>query len=68
MTELAQKHKDQLESIKTDIENSYNYFRSNYTRFNAFREYIFKQQIDAGFAGILNELNMPQHEFNVLFP
>lgn len=68
MAEIAQKYQDKYTDIKKDIEGSFDFFKDNYKRFNFFRSYLFKEQIDPNFAAILNELQLPQHEFNVIYP
>ena len=65
---LAQTHTDKLVSIKKNIDSSYKFFRNNYQRFNSFRNYLFKEQIDPSLAGVLNELQLPQLEFNIIYP
>jgi hypothetical protein len=66
MAELAQKYQDELPRIKRNIENSYSWFKENYDRFNAFRKYIFKEQLDENYLNVLRTLNKPQLEFNIL--
>jgi len=66
MTEIAQKYQDELERIKKNIENSYNWFKENYKNFNRTMSYLFKTQLTKEYKKLLTDLNKPSLEFNVL--
>ena len=72
MSEIAQmlfkKHQDKLKSIKEDIDSSHEFFKENYQRFNFFRNYLLRSQLDGGYADMLASLGLPQLEFNVIYP
>src|SRR5271170_6507278 len=59
-------HKKQLDTIKENIENSFKYFEHNYKRFNTFKNIVFVSTISAAEESLLNEMNKPKVEFNVL--
>jgi len=58
--------KDKFQQIKSNIEQSYEYFKPNYERFRDFVNFIYKTTINDTEKGVLSELGKPQLEFNVL--
>lgn len=63
---IAKRHHDKLQTIKDRIELSYDYFRDNYNRFNAFRKFVFETTLSPQDISLLSELGKPQIEFNIL--
>jgi hypothetical protein len=55
-----------LDSIKDDIQRSYQYFYQNYQRFHEFMGYIYKTTLTNTDKSVLMELQKPQIEFNLL--
>ena len=66
MTEIAKKHQDQLERIKTNVRRSHDYFKPNYDRYNEFRRFVFESSLKSEEVTLLMTMNKPQLEFNVL--
>lgn len=64
--EVAQKHQEQLERIKTNVRRSHDYFKPNYDRFNEFRRFVFESSLTDEEVTLLMTLSKPQLEFNVL--
>jgi hypothetical protein len=64
--EVAQKHQQQLERIKTNVRRSHDYFKPNYDRFNEFRRFVFESSLTDEEVTLLMTLSKPQLEFNVL--
>jgi hypothetical protein len=64
--ELAKKHQDQLDRIKTSVRRSYDYFKPNYDRYNEFRQFVFESSLSADDISLLDSLSKPALEFNVL--
>lgn len=57
---------EQLERIKKNISTSYIYFNENYKRFRDYRRYVFKESLNEQQRGVLQQLNRPVVEFNIL--
>lgn len=66
MAEVAKRYQDNLKDIKKKVENSYAYFRDNYDRFNDFRKFVFQTSMSSDDITLLQELQKPQVEFNIL--
>lgn len=66
MADVAKKHQDQLERIKDNVKDSYEWFYSNYDRFTKSRNFIFKSTLNERQRSVLQELRKPELEFNVL--
>lgn len=66
MREVAQKHIERLAEIKETVRNSYDYFQHNYDRFIDFRKFVFESSMTDAEIALLQSLNRPQLEFNVL--
>src|ERR1700691_2934886 len=64
--EVAKKHQDQLDRIKTTIRRSYDYFKPNYDRYNKFRRFVFESSLTPDEISLLSDQSKPQLEFNVL--
>lgn len=64
--ELAQKHKNQLERIKKDINASYQYFVRNNQRYKEFIKFVFDTALTQDDIDKLTELKKPVLEFNIL--
>jgi hypothetical protein len=64
--EVAKKHQDELERIKTNVRRSYDYFKPNYDRFNDYRRFVFESSLRGDEITLLETLSKPQLEFNVL--
>jgi Phage P22-like portal protein len=57
---------DNLGRIRKNVASSYSYFLDNTKRFREFREYVFRQSINTQQKTILQQLNRPIVEFNIL--
>jgi hypothetical protein len=64
--EVAKKHQEQLERIKTNVRRSHDYFKPNYDRYNEFRKFVFESSLTENELTLLQSLSKPQLEFNVL--
>jgi len=64
--EVAQKHQDHLERIKTNVRRAHDYFQPNYDRYNEFRRFVFESSLSDADITLLMTLSHPQIEFNVL--
>lgn len=66
MAEVAKRHQDRLEEIQKKIAESYNYFKENYDRYTEFRRFVFESSLTSEQIQLLQSMNRPQLEFNVL--
>lgn len=57
---------EQLARIKKNISTAYMYFDDNYKRYREFRKYVFKESINEQQRAVLQQLNRPVVEFNIL--
>jgi len=57
---------DQLARIKKNVSTAYMYFNDNYKRYRDFRQYVFRESLSEQQRGVLQQLNRPVVEFNVL--
>lgn len=57
---------DQLARIKKNVSTAYMYFNDNYKRYREFRKYVFKESINEQQRAVLQQLNRPVVEFNIL--
>lgn len=57
---------DNLERIKKNVSTSYMYFNDNCKRYRDFRRYVFKESINEQQRSVLQQLNRPIVEFNIL--
>lgn len=64
--DLAQEHTDQLERIKKNVKEAYEYFKHNYDRYNEFIRFVFECSLREEEVTLLSTLSKPQLEFNVL--
>ena len=64
--EVARRHAEQLERIKTNVRRAHDYFKPNYDRFNEFRRFVFESSLKNEELTLLTTLSKPQLEFNVL--
>ncbi len=55
-----------LERIKKNVQTSYTYFQDNVKRYHDFRTYVFKESINQQQRAMLQQLNRPVIEFNIL--
>lgn len=56
----------ELDRIKKNVTNAYQYFKPNYDRFHEFRRFVFKTSISEEQRNILTILKKPIIEFNIL--
>jgi len=63
---VAQRYQDELSGIKKNIENAHEYFSNNYKIYNDFKKFVFATTISQEDEAVLQALNKPQIEFNVL--
>jgi hypothetical protein len=66
MQDVAQRYQSQLERIKKQVRDSYEYFRPNYERYNQYRKFVFDTSLSPDEITLLSDLQRPQIEFNVL--
>ncbi len=64
--EVAKRHQEQLERIKTNVRRSHDYFKPNYDRYNEFRRFVFESSLKSEELTLLTTLSKPQLEFNIL--
>jgi hypothetical protein len=64
--ELAKEYTDQLERIKKNVRQAYDYFKENYDRYNEFIRFVFECSLREEEVTLLSQLSKPQLEFNVL--
>src|SRR5258707_616981 len=57
---------EQLPRIKKNVSSSYMYFLDNYRRYRDFRRYVFKESVNEQQRAVLQQLNRPVVEFNIL--
>ena len=57
---------DQLARIKKNVSTAYMYFNENYKRYREFRKYVFRESINERQRAVLQQLNRPVVEFNIL--
>jgi hypothetical protein len=57
---------EQLERIRKNVSTSYMYFNENYKRFREFRKFVFRETINEQQRAVLQQLNRPVVEFNIL--
>lgn len=57
---------EQLARIKKNVSTAYMYFDENYKRYREFRKYVFKESINEQQRAVLQQLNRPVVEFNIL--
>lgn len=57
---------EQLPRIKKNVSTAYMYFNDNYKRYRDFRRYVFKESINEQQRAVLQQLNRPVVEFNIL--
>src|SRR6185312_4517637 len=65
---VAAKHSSQLERIKKNVMQSWEYSSDNFKRFHIFRKKLFKTFIDENQEEILTDQGKPIIEFNILMP
>lgn len=63
--DVSKIHAKELERIKKNVRNSYDYFEPNYNRFNEFRRFVFDSSLNSDDRTILRELKKPEIEFNI---
>ena len=63
---IAKQHTSQLETIKTSVEQAYQYFRPNYKRYHEFMRFVYKTTLTEDDLAVLATLGRPQIEFNVM--
>jgi len=66
MVELAQKHLDQLDRLKENVEKSHDYFKRNNRRWHEFKEFLYVTSLTDADLEVLRTLNKPELEFNIL--
>ncbi len=57
---------EQLARIKKNVSTAYMYFDDNYKRYREFRKYVFRESINEQQRAVLQQLNRPVVEFNIL--
>lgn len=64
--EVAKTYQDQLNRLKKDVKNTHIYWKPNYDLFNEMRRFVFDTSLTADDKMVLNTLNKPVIEFNIL--
>lgn len=64
--DVALRHQEQLERIKTNVRRAHDYFKPNYDRYNEFMRFVFDSSLSSDDITLLADLSRPQLEFNVL--
>ena len=64
--DLSHEVTDQLERIKKNVRQAYDYFKDNYDRYNEFIRFVFECSLREEEITLLSTLSKPQLEFNVL--
>jgi hypothetical protein len=64
--EVAKRHQEQLERIKTNVRRAHDYFKPNYDRYNEFRRFVFESSLSPEDITLLMTTSRPQLEFNIL--
>lgn len=63
---VKKSERSMFDNIKGDIEKSYSYFQQNFKRYHDFITFIFKTSISPADKSVLQELQKPEMEFNIL--
>lgn len=63
---IGKKKRNQLEQIKSNVEQAYDYFRPNYERYHEFKRFVYKTTLTDDDLSVLSSLEKPQIEFNVM--
>lgn len=58
--------RESLDRIRKNVSQSYVYFQDNVKRYREFRKYVFKESISEQQKTVLQQLNRPVVEFNIL--
>ena len=66
MKEVAQRYQDDLARIKKSVRNAHDYFKDNYDTYNDFRRFVFQSCLTPDEITLLETMNRPQLEFNIL--
>jgi hypothetical protein len=66
MARIAKEHKERLNEIKSNVEQSYTYFKDNYDRYNEYLKFVFKTSLTDIDINTLKDLGKPDIEFNIL--
>lgn len=66
MAYVRKQNQTQLETIKQNVQRSYEYFQRNYQRYHDFVTVIFNTSLSPADKSVLQELQKPQMQFNVL--
>lgn len=63
---IGKRVSSQLERIKNNVKQSYDYFLPNYQRYHDFRRFVFESSLSKQDIDVLNEQLKPPLQFNVL--
>lgn len=66
MAQATKTATEQLERIKKNVSTAYVYFQDNYKRFRDFRTFVFKESVNEQQRTVLQQMNRPVVEFNIL--
>lgn len=66
MAKVINEARNNLELLKKCTEKSYLYFKKNYERYNEFVRFICKSNLTTADIAVLNDLDRPQMEFNII--
>jgi len=66
MAVIAKEHRERLDDLKEKVEQSHQYFQSNYERYHEFIKFVFDTSLDSDDIQTLNDLGKPTIEFNIL--
>lgn len=62
----SSKSRNKLQEIRENVKQAHDYFRPNYQRYHEFRKFIFKTSLSPTEINILDQLQKPKVEFNIL--
>lgn len=63
---VGKKVSDSLDRVKCNVKTFYDYFKPNYDCFHEFRRFVFKSSLSDDDINLLQQLQKPQLEFNIL--
>lgn len=66
MESISKKHSDRLAELKEMVSDSRTYFEENNRRYREFMQFVFNTSLDDTEMNALNEIGMPNIEFNIL--
>lgn len=65
MVAVSKEYQDELPQLVKDVENTYQYMKPNYDRFNRFRKFVYKTALTDDDRNVLRETGKPDLEVNI---